>query len=106
MRKINVKNIALIVGVTAFDLCVGFYDRFVNSTGIIKGILEAIHASQIGIPEFVYLPTGQIEAAMPSLSNTASLSSFGSLSFLLIVGVAFVIIMSFAGMLTSRGGMS
>jgi hypothetical protein len=105
MRKINVKNIALIIGITAFDLGVGFYDRFVNSTGIIKGILETINAVQIGIPEWSYLPTGQVEASMPTVvMNSGTAFSFGPMLFFIIL--AFVIIMAVAGMLTSRGGMS
>jgi len=105
MRKINIKNIILIVGITAFDLGAGFYDRFVNSTGIIKGILESIDAVRLGIPEWSYLPTGQIEASMPSITMNST-SSFSSIGLLFFIIAAVVILMSIAGMFTTRGGMS
>jgi hypothetical protein len=40
MRKINFKNIALVIGVSIFDIAIGAYDRIVNNTGFLKGLSD------------------------------------------------------------------
>jgi hypothetical protein len=40
MRKINFKNIALVIGVSIFDIAIGAYDRIVNNTGFVKGVSD------------------------------------------------------------------
>jgi hypothetical protein len=39
MSKINVRNIVIIVGVSAFDICAGLYDRF-NGVGVFNSLLN------------------------------------------------------------------
>lgn len=86
MAKINIRNIILVLGVTVFDVVVGFCDRIINGIGIIKSL------AMMAPPTFA----GQIEASMPStdmsimMVNTGTAFNFLALG-LFVLAATFVI---------------
>lgn len=83
MRKINFRNIALVIGVSIFDVAVGAYDRIVNNTGFVKGVSDW-YSGMITAT----LPTSTVWNASYSTQLTTSVSGFGLLSMVLIVMLA------------------
>ena len=85
MRKINFKNIALVIGVSIFDIAIGAYDRIVNNTGFLKGTSDwyaSVTSQAVALPASTVWNTSTVSLA------TSTQSSFGLLSMVLIVMVA------------------
>lgn len=78
-RKINWNNIALIFGVSLFDIAAGAYDRIVNNSGMLKDVSNW-YAGLVSQP----VATAQTwNATHVQLATT--MSGFGLLSVVLIV---------------------
>jgi hypothetical protein len=90
MARINIKNIALVLGVTVFNMGVGLYDRIINSVGILKWIGDA---QQIASLNYHIPPEG-----LSLLSNTATSTNFLFLGLFVIVAVVII------GIITSALG--
>jgi predicted solute-binding protein len=87
-RKINVKNILLILGVAAFDAGIGIYDRIVNNTGTLKAISDAYYGALNATTSHAVTSARWAEVQ----SNVAT-SSF-SLSSVLLIAIVGVALMS------------
>jgi hypothetical protein len=83
MRKINFKNIALVIGVSIFDIAIGAYDRIVNNTGFVKGVSDWYASMSTAT-----LPTATVWNASYSTQLTTSASGFGLLGVVLLVIIA------------------
>jgi|WetSurMetagenome_2_1015567.scaffolds.fasta_scaffold1800048_1 hypothetical protein len=83
MRKINFKNIALVIGVSIFDIAIGIYDRIVNNTGFLKGLSDWYS----GLILSPVATSTQWNTSTVSLA-TSTQSSFSLLSVVLIVMAA------------------
>jgi hypothetical protein len=82
MRKINFKNIALVIGVSIFDVAVGAYDRIVNNTGFVKGVSDWYASMSTAT-----LPT-QSAWNTNTVSLTTTMSGYSLFSVVLIVMLA------------------
>ena len=70
MRKINFKNIALVIGVSVFDIAIGAYDRIVNNTGFVKGVSDWYASmSTATLPTATVWHTNQISLATTTQSG-------------------------------------
>lgn len=88
-RKINVKNIALILGVSVFDIACGMYDRIVNNSGVIKWVTDAITSGAQNVATSAAWNTTNVNLA----SSTMSGFNFTSVLLIAIVGTAIMAVM-------------
>jgi hypothetical protein len=99
-RKINVRNIVLIIGVSIFNIACGMYDRIVNDTGTIKWVTDTV-------------TSGAQNVAMSSTWNTtnvnlasSTMSGFNFTSILLIAFVGTVIMAVMLSTVSCSAGMN
>lgn len=87
-RKIRWNNLALVVGISVFDIACGMYNRIVNDSGMIKSISEwypAIAHQAATMPMSHTWNSTQVSLA------TTSQSGYGLMSVVLIVLAAIAI---------------
>jgi hypothetical protein len=99
-RKINVKNIALILGVSIIDIGCGMYDRIFNNSGVIKLISDAIYSN---INNAVITST---QWNSTNVNLATSVSGFNLYGLLIIVIVATGIMAILMSTMSFKGGMS
>jgi len=99
-RKINIKNISLILGVSVIDIGCGMYDRIFNNSGVIKLISDAIYSN---INNAVITST-QWNSTNVNLATTVS--GFNLYGLLIIVIVATGIMAILMSTMSFKGGMS
>ena len=96
-RKINWNNIALIIGVSLFDIAAGAYDRIVNNSGMLKSVSDWYVSISSQTP---------VVPAVSSAWNSTTItlqSSVGGYS-LLIMGIIVVFTIGLMGVLFSTMG--
>ena len=95
MAKINIRNIVLVMAITAFDVSAGFYDRFVNGIGVIKWSCEQVSLiSESSIWSTAAQQPNQIDM----------IASVGSINpITVIMFISFIIVVFFIVGLTCRG---
>lgn len=100
-RKINIKNIALILGVSIFDICCGMYDRIFNNNGVIKFVSDTIYSE---------ITNSVITSAQWNSSNvnlaTSTVSGFNLYGLLIIVIVGVGIIAILMSTMSFEGGVN
>jgi hypothetical protein len=87
MRKINFKNIALVIGVSVFDIALGAYDRIVNNTGFLKGASDwyaSVTSQAVALPASTVWNTSTVSLA----TTTQSSFALGSIVAIVMVAVA------------------
>lgn len=97
-RKINLKNIALILGVSVIDIGCGMYDRIFNNNGVIKFVSDAIYSN---ITNAVITSTPWNSSTVNLATSTVSGFNLYGLLIIVIAGVGIMAIlmstMSFKG---------
>jgi hypothetical protein len=88
-RKINVKNIALILGVSIFDIFCGMYDRIVNDSGVVKWITDVVTSGAQNVATSAAWNTTNVNLASPTMSGF----NFTSVLAIAIVGTAVIAVM-------------
>ena len=99
-RKINVRNIGMILAISCLNMVVGFYDRITRETGVIKSIMDFI------LPTTA--PQTITEYAVWNSTTGYSLTSSGisGLTALIIIIVAMVLAFFICGFMSMKGGMN
>lgn len=101
MRTINLKNIAIIGFITAFDLAVGTYDRLVPDRGILYFLQKSI------LFDYGRVPTGFTNL---NVTNTGgfiamnTMASFNMTSTTILVFIVALIVAMLLGLLSFHGG--
>lgn len=103
-RKINVRNIGLILGVTGIDMAVGFHDRLVRQTGIIKFVQDTPLGTAVA-PQSVDLSymSSWNSTTSYTLESTAGISGISAVIVIVIAIVAAFLACGFFSM--GGGGM-
>ena len=102
MAKINVRNIALILGVTIFNISAGFYDRFINGAGIIKLIAGiGIHTDSPYFQSNIFTATPDLS----SITMVNSMTSTGTAINFLALGIFIIFAVIIIGLITTTLGM-
>lgn len=102
MAKINTKNIALILGMTIFDIAIGFYDRFFDNVGVINWLVT-MDATPTAFTH-TNATYANITASGAILANSMSVFDLGTL-FIFVIAAVFIISLT-SGVLVRGGGMS
>ena len=87
MRKINFRNIALVIGVSVFDIALGAYDRIVNNTGFLKGASDwygGLTSQAVALPASTVWNTSTVSLA----TTTQSAYSLGAIVMIVMAATA------------------
>ncbi len=101
-NKINVKNIALILGVSSLDISCGIYDRIVNNSGVIKYVSEWV----AGFYNAAINPamSSPWETSNVGLVSTTASSGFNLISLVIIAMLGIALMAGVIGSFSYSGG--